>query len=82
MSKKSSDFKKIVKEDKLRTLEKICNKKDFHRTWLGNNYCGLKASSKIDCKYMGKEKDQNDLYPCLNPKWNSKKDYSKKKIIH
>ena len=43
----------------------------FNIELLGNVYCSLFLSRKIECSYISKEKDKNDLYYCKNPVYQS-----------
>lgn len=55
--------------EKIRRLEVICERVDFHFNLLGNVYCSLAKNKKINCTYQSSQKDHNNLYPCLNMKW-------------
>jgi len=58
--------------EKIKILEEVYDREDFHITLLGNVYCSLKMDQKINCRFRAKEKDENGFYPCLNLKWYSK----------
>lgn len=62
-------------KNEVRSIEEICEKEDFHITLLGNNYCMIKPSEKIECKFRGSDKDHNGLYVCLNLKYYEGKFY-------
>ena len=55
-----------------KTLEDRCVEVGgFDIELLGNVYCTLAINKKIECYYLSKEKDQNGLYNCVNPLYQS-----------
>lgn len=51
----------------LRSILDICEEENFSQLLLGNVYCSLTRTRRIDCEFMSRNKDANGLYPCLNP---------------
>jgi len=43
---------------------------DFHIELLGNVYCSLSLSRKVECPYLSDIKDHNGLYSCMNLLYN------------
>ena len=59
-------------EQESRTIEQICLEEDgFNTELLGNVYCSLGYNKKIGCKYQSNDLDQNKLYLCNNPVYQS-----------
>lgn len=59
-------------EQEARTIEQICLEEGgFNSELLGNVYCTLAYNKKIGCVYQSQYKDHNNLYPCINPEYQS-----------
>ena len=55
-------------EKNTRRLEDICNGSSFSLEIVGTTYCSLSVGKEIECAYLSKSEDHNNLRQC---KYNS-----------